>query len=92
MSDNKLAFYDFSGGINTNATKVMLGYGAKKLHWDDSYNVELYKNQGVERMLGNQTFLDEDAEDDCAIIGLCEYPKMTNGFFHRYPIRFLNQN
>lgn len=82
MSDNKLAFYDFSGGINTNATKVMLGYGAKKLHWDDSYNVELYKNQGVERMLGNQTFLDEDAEDDCAIIGLCEYPKMTNGFLY----------
>ena len=80
MSDNKLAFYDFSGGINTNATKVMLGYGAKKLNWDDSYNVELYKNQGVERMLGNQTFLDEGLEDESSIIGLCEYPKMTAGF------------
>ena len=82
MSDNKLAFYDFSGGINTNSTKVMLGYGRKKLNWDDSYNVELYKNQGVERMLGNQAFLDEDLTDDVAIIGLCEYPKNTDGFLY----------
>ena len=82
MSDNKLAFYDFSGGINTNSTKVMLGYGAKKLNWDDSYNVELYKNQGVERMMGNQTYLDEDMEDNCAIIGLCEYPKASNSFVY----------
>ena len=72
MSDKKLAFYDFSGGIKTNATQVMLGYGAKKLYWDDSYNVELYKNQGVERMMGNQTFLDVDVEDDCEIVGLCK--------------------
>ena len=70
MSDNKLAFYDFSGGINTNATKVMLGYGAKKLNWDDSYNVELYKNQGVERMMGNQTYLDDDTTDECSIVGI----------------------
>lgn len=82
MSDNKLAFYDFSGGINTNATKVMLGYGAKKLNWDDSYNVELFKNQGVERMQGNQTLLDVDVEDNCAIIGICEYPKGTDGFVY----------
>ena len=82
MSDNKLAFYDFSGGINTNSTKVMLGYGAKKLNWDDSYNVELYKNQGVERMMGNQTYLNEDVEDNCAIVGICEYPKTTDGFLY----------
>ena len=82
MSDKKLAFYDFSGGIKTNATQVMLGYGAKKLYWDDSFNVELYKNQGVERMMGNQTFLDVDIEDDCAIVGLCEYPKSSEGFLY----------
>ena len=46
MSDKKLAFYDFSGGIKKNATQVMLGYGAKKLYWDDSFNVELYKKSG----------------------------------------------
>ncbi len=82
MSDNKLAFYDFSGGINTNATKVMLGYGAKKLNWDDSYNVELYKNQGVERMMGNQTYLDDDTTDECSIVGIYEYPKSTDGFIY----------
>ncbi len=82
MSDNKLAFYDFSGGINTSSTKIMLGYGAKKLHWDDSYNVELYKNQGVERMLGNKTYFDEDISDLCSIVGICEYPKNTEGFVY----------
>ena len=82
MSDSKLAFYDFSGGINTSSTDVMLGYGAKKLNWDDSYNVELYKNQGVERMLGNQIYIDSDIEDNSAIIGLCEYPKATDGFLY----------
>lgn len=82
MSDSKLAFYDFSGGIKTNSTQVMLGYGAKKLFWDESYNVELYDNQGVERMMGNQTFLDTDVEDGCSIVGLCEYPKATDGFLY----------
>lgn len=82
MSDNKLAFYDFSGGINTNATKVMLGYGAKKLNWDDSYNIELFKNQGVERMMGNQVFLEEESTNNCSIVGLCEYPKSTEGFLY----------
>ena len=82
MSDSKLAFYDFSGGIKTNSTQVMLGYGAKKLFWDESYNVELYNNQGVERMMGNQTFLDTDVEDGCSIVGLCEYPKATDGFLY----------
>ena len=82
MSDNKLAFYDFSGGINTSSTQVMLGYGSKKLNWDDSYNVELYKNQGVARMSGNQTLLDDDVEDNCAIIAICEYPGATDGFVY----------
>lgn len=82
MSDNKLAFYDFSGGINTSATKIMLGYGAKKLNWDDSFNVELYKNQGVERMLGNRAFLDTDEQDGCSIIAICEYPKSSHGFVY----------
>ena len=82
MSDSKLAFYDFAGGINTSSTDVMLGYGAKKLNWDDSYNVQLYKNQGVERMLGNQIYIDSDTADNSAIIGLCEYPKATDGFLY----------
>ena len=38
MSDNKIAFYDFSGGINTSSTQGMLGYGATKINWDDRYN------------------------------------------------------
>ena len=82
MSDSKLAFYDFSGGIKTNSTQVMLGYGAKKLFWDESYNVELYKNHGVERMMGNYTFLSTDVQDGFSIIGICEYPKATDGFLY----------
>ena len=78
MSDRKLAFYDFSGGINTNSTKVILGNNSSKLCWDESFNVELYKNHGVHRMQGNKTFL--QIEENSGIISMCEYPKSTQGF------------
>ncbi len=78
MSNKALAFYDFSGGINTSSTKVILGYGAKKLFWDDSYNVELYKNQGVQRQNGNQSFY----QDNEPIVAIYNYPVSTKHFVY----------
>lgn len=52
MSDNKLAFYDFSGGINTNATKVMLGYGAKKLTGTTAIMLNYIKTKALKECWG----------------------------------------
>lgn len=78
MSDNKLAFYDFSGGINTSATKAALGSNNKKVPWDESFNVELYKEQGVKRMAGNQKLL--ETQEAAKILAIMQYPKDTEDF------------
>lgn len=44
---------NFSGGIKLNANAVGLLANSKKLFWDDSYNVEIYKNFGVATTKGN---------------------------------------
>lgn len=78
MGNNSLSFYDFSGGINTHCTKVLLGNGSKKLFWDDSFNVELYKDQGVKRMAGNKVIF-QNAQTS-AIIALGQYPADSENF------------
>lgn len=47
------AYYNLSGGINQALTKTELGLDTKKLDWSDSENVEIYKNRGICKQLGN---------------------------------------
>ena len=78
MTNIKGFYYNLNGGINTSRTRIGLGQDSKKLYWWDSYNVEIYKNQGISRIKGNQIVLKTDEE--CQILGLYEYPKNTNSF------------
>ncbi len=50
-------YYNLQGGLNTQLTPIMLGADSKKMYWADAFNVEPYKNQGITRQKGNQTFL-----------------------------------
>ena len=47
------AYYNLSGGINLARTKTELGLDTKKMYWSDSENVEIYKNRGISKQLGN---------------------------------------
>ena len=46
-------YYNLSGGINLALTKTELGIDTKKMYWSDSKNVEIYKNRGISKQLGN---------------------------------------
>lgn len=47
------AYYNLSGGINQALTKTELGMDTKKMYWADSQNIQIYKNRGIEKQLGN---------------------------------------
>lgn len=64
-------FYDLSGGVNTELTKVQLGLGSKKISWADSLNVEIYKNRGIARQNGNCVLT--KSPDGEAVVGMFEY-------------------
>ena len=46
-------YYNLSGGINQALTKTELGFNTKKMDWSDSENVEIFKNRGICKQLGN---------------------------------------
>ena len=50
------AYYNLSGGINLARTKTELGLDTKKLYWSDSENIEIYKNRGISKQLGNTLY------------------------------------
>jgi len=64
-------YYNLSGGINTNKTKIGLGQDTKRLFWADSKNIEIFKNQGIARQMGNKLLIKEEGK----ILALHEYPK-----------------
>lgn len=80
MSKNLLDgfYYNLSGGINLSKTKVGLGVDTTKLYWDDSFNVELLKNQGVCSQKGNTLLLKLGEPEE--ILGMFNYPKNTEDF------------
>ncbi len=80
MSKNNLEgfYYNLSGGVNLSKTKVGLGINTQKLYWDDSFNVELLKNQGVRSQKGNRLVLQLENEE--GICGIYEYPKNSDSF------------
>ena len=51
--NNKFISTNFSGGIKLNASPVGVLANSKKIYWDDSFNVEIYKNFGVATSKGN---------------------------------------
>lgn len=71
-------FYNLSGGVNLVKTRIGLGSEVKKLCWDDSFNVEPLKNQGVQSQKGNVLLLKLADEEE--IVGMFEYPKGTDNF------------
>lgn len=49
----EIAYYNLSGGINQALTKTELGLDTKKIYWADAENIEVLRNRGIKKQLGN---------------------------------------
>ena len=52
------SFYNLSGGINLKSSRIAQIGKNNKICWDDSFNVEILKNQGVCTQKGNTLILE----------------------------------
>ena len=82
MSNNqkKFIYSNLSGGINTSASRVGLLGNSKKLFWDDSYNVEIYKNFGVASVKGSVKIAQDT--DNESILGIAQVGEDTTDFIY----------
>lgn len=71
-------YYNLAGGVNLSKSKIGLGIDSRKLYWDDSFNIEPLKNQGVCSQKGNRLLVKLEAEEK--IMGIFEFPKNSNSF------------
>lgn len=81
---SKKCFYNLSGGINLKSSRIAQIGKNNKICWDDSFNVEILKNQGVCTQKGNVQIFELD--EPCAIIGLNQVRAMVSDFI------FLTEN
>lgn len=75
---SKKCFYNLSGGINLKSSRIAQIGKNNKICWDDSFNVEILKNQGVCTQKGNTRIL--ELGEPCEIIGLCQVKPMLSDF------------
>ena len=77
---SKKSFYNLSGGINLKSTRIAQIGKNNKICWDDSFNVEILKNQGVCTQKGNMRIL--ELEDHSEIIGIHQVKPMVSDFIY----------
>ncbi len=73
-------FYNLSGGINLKSSRIAQIGKNNKICWDNSFNVEILKNQGVCTQKGNVKILQLD--DDVEIIGLNQVKSGVSDFVY----------
>jgi|GEM_PF-663838 len=71
-------YYNLAGGVNLSKSKVGLGIDSRKLYWDDSFNIEPLKNQGVRSQKGNRLLIKLKEQEK--ILGIFEFPKHSKSF------------
>ena len=74
------SFYNLSGGINIKSSRIAQIGKNNKICWDDSFNVEILKNQGVCTQKGNTLIL--ELEEEIEIIGLNQVKSMVSDFIY----------
>ncbi len=77
---SKKCFYNLSGGINLKSSRIAQIGKNNKICWDDSYNVEILKNQGVCTQKGNVRIL--ELEESVEIIGINQVKSMVSDFIY----------
>lgn len=77
---SKKCFYNLSGGINLKSSRIAQIGKNNKICWDDSYNVEILKNQGVCTQKGNTRILKLDNKVE--IIGISQVKSMVSDFVY----------